>query len=182
MIEFKIQGMKELDDMLRDLPEDFQVKAGWKATIEGAKIIRDKAKASVPVAAKPHYWYPYRGTRRNGVKRKNRKRAAAGTAHRIEITPGLVRRMIVARRMRQYNRATMQYVIGPMKTRFSKGYANDPFYWKWLEYGKQGYPAQRFLRNAFDSSTTQVIEIMRAALERYIGNANKRVTKYRLPT
>lgn len=182
MIEFSIKGLKELDDMLKKLPEDFQLKAGWKATIEGAKIVRDAAKAAVPVAVKPHYWYPYRGTRRRGVKRKNRERAARGTAHRILITPGLVQRSIRAIRKKQTNRGIMYYMVGPIKPfGRGKGMAEDPYYWTWLEYGKTGYSPKRFLRNAFDNNTGRVIETMSAALGKYIANANKRVSKYRLP-
>ena len=183
MIEFSVKGLKELDDMLKKLPEDFQIKAGWKSTIEGAKIVRDAAKVAVPVAVKPHYWYPYRGTRRGGVKRKGRERAAAGTAYRVLITPGLIQRSIKAIRKKQTNRAIMQYLVGPVKPfGKGKGMAEDPFYWKWIEYGKTGYSPKRFLRNAFDTNTGRVIETMRAALAKYIGNANKRVAKYRLPT
>ena len=187
MIEFKIIGMKELDDLLKKLPEDFQIKAGWKSVIEGAKIVREKAIALVPVASKPHYFYPsrhyYKMVRGRLRRRKLHERRASGTgtSDRIEITPGLVRRSIQVRRMRQHNRGIMQYMVGPMRRGFMGGYANDPYYWKWLEYGKRGYPAQRFLRNAFDSSTKQSIETMRWGLAKYIDSANKKVAKIRMP-
>lgn len=181
MIEIKIHGMKELDDMLRKLPEDFQIKAGWKSVIEAAKIVRDKAKATVPVAAEPHYQYTYRRTGRAG-RRKTRHLKRFDPLVKVLVQPGNIRRAIQVRRMRQTNRAIMQYMIGPFKSRSLPGMMNDPFYWKWLEYGKKGYLPKRFLRNAFDSSTAQCIETMREALAKYIANANKRLTKYRLPT
>lgn len=193
MIEIKILGLKELDEMLKKLPEDFQIKAGWKSVLESAKIVRDKAKASVPVAAKPHYFYPSRHVlkwikgRWRSRKLHERRESGTGKDVRIEITPGLIKRSIKCIRMRQANgRGIMQYAIGPVKGRtrsiFSTNIATDPFYWKFIEYGKRGYPPQRFLRNAFDSSTDQVIAMMKSALWTYIDNSNKRLTKYRLPT
>lgn len=181
MVEIKILGMKELDDMLKKLPEDFQIKAGWKSVIEAAKIVRDKAAATVPVAAEPHYQYRYRRTGRAG-RMKTRGMISSDPVVKVLVQPGTVRRAIQARRMKQTNRAIMQYMVGPFKSRSLPGAMNDPFYWKWLEYGKKGYAPKRFLRNAFDSSTLQCIETMRAALATYIDRANKRLTKYRLPT
>ena len=189
MIEIKILGLKELDDMLKKLPEDFQIKAGWKSVLESAKIVRDKAIANVPVAAKPHYFYPSRHylkwVRGRWRSRKLHERRASGTGLEVReaITPGLIKRSIKCVRMRQTSgRGTMQYMIGPMSPRFAKDMSTDPFYWKWIEYGKRGYPPQRFLRNAFDSSTNLVIATMKAALWTYIDNSNKKLTKYRLPT
>ena len=180
MIEFKITGMKELDDMLMKLPGDFQVKVGWKSVLEAAKIVRDRARASVPVSAKPHYFYPSRHVlkmvrgRMRLRKLHERRARGTGTSERVEITPGNIKRNIVARRMKQRDRATMQYMVGPMKSGFFERYASDPFYWKWIEYGKRGYAPQRFLRNAFDSSTKLVIATMKAALWTYIDNVNKK--------
>ena len=185
MIEIKILGYEELAIKMKQLPDDLMQKVGWKAVIEGAKIVRDKAIANVPVAAAPHYFYPSRHymkmVRGRLRRRKLHERRASGTgkAIRIEITPGLVRRSIQVRRMRQTKWGVMQYMIGPMKSRFLPGYANDPYYWKFLEFGKRGYPAQRFLRNAFDESTSAVIDRMRVTLAEYIVKANKKlVNKY----
>ena len=188
MVEIKILGLKELDDMLKKLPEDFQRKDGWKATIEGAKIVRDKAIAAVPVTAKPHYFYPSRHylkwVKGRWRRRKLHERRASGTGTevRIEITPGLIKRSIKCIRMKQdKGSGVMQYAIGPVGSRV-KTMATDPFYWKFIEYGKREYAPQRFLRNAFDSSTGMVIATMKAALWTYIDNANKKVQSYRLPT
>jgi HK97 gp10 family phage protein len=188
MVEIKILGLKELDDMLKKLPEDFQIKAGWKSVLESAKVVRDKAIATVPVAAKPHYFYPSRHylkwVKGRWRRRKLHERRASGTGKevRIEITPGLIKRSIKCIRMKQdKGRGTMQYMIGPVGAR-NKNMAVDPFYWKFIEYGKRGYPPQRFLRNAFDSSTDRVIAMMKAALWTYIDNSNKKLPKYRLPT
>lgn len=186
MIEIKILGLKELDDMLKKLPEDFQIKAGWKSVLEAAKIVRDRAIAAVPVSAKPHYFYPSRhylkwtGGRWRSRKLHERRASGTGKEVRVEITPGNIKRNIVVRRMRQRDRGTMQYMIGPMKSGFFGGYGSDPFYWKWIEYGKRGYKAQRFLRNAFDSSTNMVIATMKAALWTYIDNTNKKLKSYRM--
>jgi HK97 gp10 family phage protein len=182
MIEMKILGLKELDDLLKKLPEDFQVKAGWKATLEAAKITRDKAIMAAPMADKPHFRYPYRGLKSKRGIRMGRKRHSPGEAQRVQITPGLVKRSMRAFRARVQKQGMMKYYVGPIGPRFGKDPARDPFYWKWLEYGKQGYAPRKFLRNSFDTSINQMIDTMRVALAKYIDNANKRVAKYRLPT
>ena len=106
MITFEVKGLKEMENVLVQLPGKIARRALATAVLEGANIIRDQARASAPVGTKTY---------------KDWK----GRTHR----PGLLRkRGIVSRKLRPREwQSTALYGVG-----FSKA----GFYGRWIERGK----------------------------------------------
>lgn len=180
-VEVKIHGLKELDAALKQFPEQLQKLALTQAVRAGADVVVRGAKARAPVAEKPHFFYPYvsRGKRAlltgfQGGRIKASARATAGEKGRVEIQPGLIRRSIRAWRVKSES-ATVMFRVGPRKK--GKGYENDPWYWRFLEYGTKYAAARPFLRPAFDEGKFAVIMAMKMQLEASIDRIAKRLFK-----
>ena len=116
-ITVRLEGIDELNRVLRALPEKIRKQAMRKALREGAKAIQQQARKNAPVLAAP---MPHR-------------------------KPGTLRRNIVIRASKFARRAGGEGVFvsvrplrGSRQKKLGKAGAknpNDPFYWWWQEFG-----------------------------------------------
>jgi HK97 gp10 family phage protein len=146
--DVRIEGLTELHKTLNALPVHLEKKAVMGALRAAAQIIRKEAQENVPVLQKPD---PRRkpGTVKRNITVKRSKRERAG----VYIGVAKVGRKALANFKKSGGR---------------KGANNpdDPFYWMFLEFGTKNYPAQRFLRNAFESKRFAAIAKFREYMAR----------------
>lgn len=117
-IELKVTGLAELRDMLNSLPDKLRRRALRNALAAGARVVRDEARSRAPVLSKPA---------------KFRK-------------PGTVRDAITVRTSKQAKRAgDVGVFVNVRPAKVGKRGArspNDPYYWRWLEFGRTGRAGQ----------------------------------------
>lgn len=121
-----VRGLEELKARFREIPQQLRKRylRNWLAA--GARVVRDEARRRAPVLAKPS---PYRkpGTVRDAIS---------------------VRTSKVARRAGEVGVFVNVKPLGKAQIRSFKaggggsGYKNpnDPYYWRWLEFGRAGRP------------------------------------------
>lgn len=138
MAEFvEIKGLRELQEAMRQLPKKLERRVLNAALMTGAREIANEAKARAPV--------------RTGTLRRN-----------IRARPG-----------RPTDGHTATTIVGVRKLTFrqvarlrSKGKsADDPFYWRWLEFGTAKMAARPFLRPAFEAKKVSAAHTIKEALK-----------------
>ena len=138
-LSVKVTGLKELGQALENLGRKTKNKLGAKAMRKGGAIIRDQARANAPLLK---------------VKVPHRKRGTLKKAIVASTKPqkdGSVRTIIFVRTLK--NSKILEF---KGKTGKSGAYnPNDPFYWRFVEFGTSKMPAQPFLRPAFSSKKEQ---------------------------
>lgn len=153
-VKIEIKGLQEINQAMLALPKRMDKKLLDQGLIEGAKLIRDDARARVPLLRAPD-------------------------ARRLR---GTIQRSIRAGRVRPEQYAATVWVrvwplskrsVANFKKRRGKGGGgdnpNDPFYWAFVEFGTSKMPARPFLRPAFESrkgaAVTKAIETLRPLVE-----------------
>lgn len=138
-LSVKVTGLKELGQALENLGRKTKNKLGAKAMRKGGAIIRDQARANAPMLKEkvPH--------RKRGTLKKN---IVASTKPQKD---GSVRTIIFVRSLK--NSKVLEF---KGKTGKSGAYnPNDPFYWRFVEFGTSKMPAQPFLQPAFSAKKEQ---------------------------
>lgn len=125
----RVSGVEDIKAELRALPPKLRKRALVNALRAAGRVFRDEARRLTPVIAVPVF--------RKGQKIRN---------------PGTVRKAISVRTSKIVRRRGDLGVfvnVRPLK-KGQRGANNpaDPFYWRWLEFGKQGYAGRRFLQQA----------------------------------
>lgn len=124
VVEAKVSGIPDLKAALLSIPAKLRKRALRNALAAGARLIRDEARRHAPVLS-----------------------ASARAPFR---TPGLVRKSIVVRTSKIARRAGDVGVFvnvrpAPRGQRGAKS-RTDPYYWRWMEFGKTGYVGRAFLQ------------------------------------
>lgn len=137
-------GLADLKAQLAAIPDKLRRQALRNALAAGARLVRDEAKRNAPVLKEPD---PRRtaGTVRDAIRVRTSKQARA---------EGNVGVFVNVRPLTGKQITTFKAAAG------RKGAANpsDPFYWRWLEFGRQGragsgpIAARREARRAGDRS------------------------------
>ena len=131
-----VRGLKELDDFLRQFPDDMQRSILYGSLMAAAEPIMKQARLNV--ARNFGMSMRYTGTLYHGLVRGRRKRT------------GLAARVDVKLRRPGGGRGRWQIKTGPTGNRVWKKYGDDPFYGRFLEFGTRNMPARPFLRPAAD--------------------------------
>lgn len=117
-IDAQWSGLPDLKRELAQLAPKLRRRALRNALAAGARLVRDAAKAEVPVLQQPTR-YRAKGTVRDAIKVRTSKQARAegnvGVFVNVKPAKGAAR--------------------GAKKP-------TDPFYWRWLNWGRQGRPGQ----------------------------------------
>lgn len=135
----KITGLKELGQAMNSLERKVRNRIAVKAMRKGGAIIREQARANAPTLKRqvPH--------RKRGTLRK-----AISSSTKMDKN-GAVRTTIFVRQLKTSK--VIEFKGGSGK---SGAYnPNDPFYWRFVEFGTSKMPAQPFLRPAFSSKKEQ---------------------------
>jgi HK97 gp10 family phage protein len=120
----RIEGLDEVLKALRELPDKLRRRVLRNALAAGARAVRDEARRNTPVLLDQRK-APFR-------------------------TPGLVRKKISVRTSKAARRAGDVGVFVNVKP--AKGgergarSRTDPFYWRWVNFGKSGFPGAAFLQ------------------------------------
>lgn len=127
-IETKITGIPDIKAALLSIPDKLRQRALRNALAVGARIVRDDARKNAPVLS------------------------AANAIRAPFRTPGLVKKSISVRTSKIARKAGDVGVFVNVKPA-KKGQRGaksrvDPFYWRWLEFGKVGYAGREFLQGA----------------------------------
>jgi len=139
VIEIKLQGFKELDKLLMELPEKLQRKAVRQATLAGANIIKEDAKRRAPRSVAGHEGgkYPHKPGNLRKSMRTYKKRDKGGM---------------------------ITYQVGPSKKGFYGKFVEFGHLLKRNKKTIGNVPAYPFLRPAFDTNTDKVIETIKERL------------------
>ncbi|WP_443090318.1 HK97-gp10 family putative phage morphogenesis protein [Basfia succiniciproducens] len=135
----KITGLKELGQAMNSLERKVKNRIAVKAMRKGGAIIREQARANAPTLKRqvPH--------RKRGTLRK-----AISSSTKMDKN-GTVRTTIFVRQLKTKKIIEFKGTNGK-----SGAYnPNDPFYWRFVEFGTSKMPAQPFLRPAFSSKKEQ---------------------------
>lgn len=138
-LSVKVTGLKELGQALENLGQKTKNKLGAKAMRKGGAIIRDQARANAPML-KEKVQHRKRGTLKKNI--------MASTKPQKD---GSVRTIIFVRSLK--NSKVLEF-----KDKTGRGGAynpNDPFYWRFVEFGTSKMPAQPFLQPAFSTKKEQ---------------------------
>lgn len=138
-VKVKIEGLKELGKAMQDLGRKASNRIAVKAMRQGGAIVRDKARANAPVLQEK---VPHRkaGTLRKAIKSRTKVKSGGRTETVIWVK-GLTGNQ-----------------ISKFKGKTGKGgrdNPNDPYYWRFVEFGTSKMPAKPFLRPAFEQTKDQ---------------------------
>lgn len=148
-IQIELKGFKEIDSILKGLPEKLQKKSLTKAMNKAAKVVVDAAKRKVPIWPHPH---KYRG---------------------VSYPPGFLRKNIAwgigKKRKGIY---TITRIVGIKKPK-GKGYY--PYYARMVELGHKSRSGrhvapQPFMLPALKQNTQKVINTIRVELLNQLNN------------
>ena len=151
----KVNGLKELEKTLKELPGRLGEKVLRAALRRAANVIKKDAQNRVPVLASPTK-YRNSGTVKNAIKVRKSKTAKYGVY--VGVKP-------------LTNKKILEYKAAGGK---SNQNPNDPYYWWQLEFGNANMAARPFLRPAFEANTMKSLdEFEKYAKERVVKEAEK---------
>lgn len=131
LVVVKLQGIGELKRALADLPSKLRRKALLEPMKKAMRVVRDAAKQAVPVLSEPS---PYRtkGTlkRRLSVRISKVSRQAGDVGVFVNVRP------------------LKSAQIRAAKAKGLRIAPNDPFYWRFVEFGTRKMKARPFLTPA----------------------------------
>lgn len=167
-----VQGLSELLRAMEQLPREIASKNGGilrRALFAAAKVIRDEARITAP--------------KRTGllsqhvIAYRDRNPGASDMPH-FGMAAGGERYLIGVRRIKKKygeNRENRR------KRRAGQSYTRDgsAFYWRFLEFGTAKMAAKPFMRPAFEARKYEALSVFKAALERGVRLAVKKVAKLR---
>jgi HK97 gp10 family phage protein len=159
MVTVKVKGLNELQARLAELPRRLSRQVLEKGLTTGAQPMAAEAQARVPVlaVATPR--------RRPGTVKKRIQ------ARRVRPRSGMAATVIVGVRglsagvVRNYKLRKAGRVVSKRGgADFMRGLSaadnpNDPFYWKFLEFGTSKMPARPFLRPAFEAQKGNAVTL-----------------------
>ena len=150
-ITMEIEGLKELDALLRKLPERVAGNALAAAVASGARVIRDDAIARAPVdtGAMQAQIYTKRVRASNAFERTSIVGVRGGKAKYAN-----------NKRNRQQGRAGKEYANG-----------GKTYYWRFVEFGTSKMAAHPFLRPAFDAKQNEAVKAITERLDERIQKA-----------
>lgn len=152
-MSMQMEGLEELRRALRMLPENVQKNVLASATQKGAIVIRDDARPRVPVLQQAD---PRRkaGALRDAVRATRGKRNGSVGSAFVYV------RMLTKKAIAKFKRGRAAAGLRV------KGAANpdDPFYWRFVEFGTSKMAARPFLRPAFEAKKIDAAERIKDAL------------------
>jgi HK97 gp10 family phage protein len=154
MMRATVTGIPDLKAALANVHAQLKRRVLRNALAAGARVVRDDARQNTPVI-----------------------NVASAPVRRGERKPGTVRQAIVVRTSKQARREGNVGVfvnVRPAK-RGARGAKNpnDPFYWRWLEFGTKFMQPRGFLQRAADR--------LPQALQVFIAQAGRQIEKLNRP-
>lgn len=134
VVEAKVQGLPDFKRELLALPEKLRKRALRNALAAAARVVRNEARLKAPVLAAPILragkLYRKPGTLRDAIvvrtSKRDRREGNVGVFVNVRPAKGAVFRNGVQVQEKQRGANS----------------PNDPFYWRWLEFGRKGRPGE----------------------------------------
>jgi hypothetical protein len=168
----KINGLQEFKTLLADMPE--RMRKGVLRTLlrDSMKLVREDARANAPTLSRPVLDSRGAPIRLPGTV----KRAISVRTSKADAKDGNVGVFVNVRPLagNVYKRAGGQRVL-VRKSRRSAVNPRDPYYWRWLEFGRKGKaPARafKFLHSAADA-LPRAFEEFKRGMQQWVGRADK---------
>jgi HK97 gp10 family phage protein len=147
----RITGLDDVIEAFRALPDKLRRRVLRNALAVGGRAVRDEARRHAPVLMAARRKAPFR-------------------------TPGLMRRAISVRTSKLARRAGDVGVfvnVRPAKAADRGARSRrDPFYWRWVNFGKSGFPGVGFLEKGA-AKLGQALELIKRAAGPAIDKLNK---------
>ena len=154
----KLEGIDDLKRALANATKSIRTKAVRSALRAAGKVIQQAARANAPVLVIPT---PYRATgtvkKRITVRASKFSRQAGNEGVYINVRP-----IAGKAQVKKYGKAGAKN-------------KNDPFYWRFLEFGTKKMGARPFLRPAAESHGNQAIGVFMKTVIPQIEKLNNRV-------
>lgn len=151
----KIDGLKELNEALKRLPENVAKNVLRGATNAGASVIRKEAQQRAPV---------YTGN--------------VGTGHP---PPGTLKKSIIQRQRRDLSGLVKQVFNIGVRAGVTRDKAGNKklgaYYWWWVEFGTSKMAAKPFMRPAFEAQKLAAVEAIRKYLAERIPREAEKLNK-----
>lgn len=148
MLKFKVTGLRELGEALRQYGPNLARRALPRATYEAAQVFREEAFRLAPVSAldKPHM--------RNALSTfKGRGTGPFQAAYGVGIR---------GRKLSKGEKKALRFLRS--KTDKPVNLKGDPYYWRFLEFGTSKMVPRPFMRPAFESKVSEALERFRVVL------------------
>ena len=159
MISVKIEGLKELQEAMNQLPLEIQKRPLRSAVSAGAKVIMDEAIRGAPQGET--------GNLRKAIYRyRSRSQSRTGQETFLVGVRKGKKEYVDSARNRRFGRVGKKYTV-----------EGEAFYWRFVEFGTSKMPARPFLRPAFESKKNQAVETIRNRLAIAIEQTAKKMKK-----
>jgi HK97 gp10 family phage protein len=152
-----LTGVEEMKRQLSGLSDKIQKTVLNAAVFEGAKVLRNEVQNRAPVRTG--------NLKKNIIVYKDRQPQQMGAAVRYLV---LVRRIKVARKVKRLLRRAAKQGV-------QINFADNAYYWRFLEFGTSKMAARPFFRPAIDAVTPQLIKIVGDKLQAGIDRAAKQL-------
>lgn len=155
----KVDGLKALDNALKQLPLELQRKELRGAIAKSSKILKNEIIAKAPVKT---------GKLRDNVYAAfSKSKSDVGRAtYVVGVRNGKKRKYANTRRNRQLNRVGQRYETD-----------GAAFYWRFIEFGTKFMPARPFIRPAFESTRVDVVNSIKTNLGKSIKKLEKKYNR-----
>lgn len=150
----QVKGLDDFKAKLQALPQVMRRSVLRKALSAGARIVRDTAKRQAPVLAPKNIMKaPYRkpGTVRDAIVVRTSKyeKRAGNVGVFVNVRPAKGAKFRTVARGKVFGIQTQVRVKIKASQRGAKS-RDDPFYWRWLEFGTRKMAARPFLQKGAD--------------------------------
>lgn len=173
-VEIRVQGLEQAIRALQELPNTLRRRVLTKAVRAAAEEFKLRAQAAVPVLAQATL-YRNPGTLKRAIKvrtsKRDRRDGNVGAFVNVKLLPGAKYKTIRDARGKAIGRT-----LKKASERSAKN-PNDPFYWRFVEFGTQHMAAQPFLRRAAEGGAEQAVR----RFERVLATAIKAIDDGRTP-
>lgn len=155
----RIDGLKELQNALKELPKEIQKRPLRSAVSAGAKVIADEAINKAPQGET--------GNLRKSIYRyRSRRQSPTGKeTFLVGVRKGKAKYANTSRNRR----------LGRVgKTYQTQG---EAYYWRFVEFGTSSQPARPFLRPAFENSKERAVQVMKERLGKAIETQARKLAR-----
>ena len=156
MMAASITGIKELTDKIKSLNFNLSKKIGLKMVASSAQVIKKEAK-NIALS---------KGLKRTGALLKNIviKREKNTPLNTLQYNVGVRHGKELTRKVKEASK----FYVRNKKGRIVTKYKNDPFYWRFLEFGTKDISARPFIAPALANKRQQAIDAMTKVLDKEI--------------
>ena len=145
----EVKGLDELKRKFEEIPKALRARVLRNALAAGARLVRDEAKRNAPVLS-GSIKAPYRkpGTVKNAIKvrtsKMDRRAGNVGVFVNVKPLPGNKWKSVTTSSM--FGAKTRRFSLVKKSQRGAQN-PNDPYYWRWLEFGTKKMAARSFLES-----------------------------------